>query len=153
MQSYRYKKKITLELPVDNRWGTTHKLFHRIISSLEAILLVLDDRRIKEKASLEKDAKPLRQFITNSNNVAKMKDIESVLRPLSQTIKIVEGDKIEPANAYVQVLEAFEQAVLNTGIIQSLSSDIKEEIIQVIVLFLKWKMSKSLFLNWILDSR
>jgi hypothetical protein len=139
MQLYLYKKKIKLKLPIDIRWGTLHKLLENTINSLQAIVHVLSDLRITSLPRLEEEASKLRLFFGSGQNIAKLKEIESVLRPVSSVIKLIEGDVNNGPEAYFKVMESIEIAAVNASWINSFNRQVKEEIQKAYIIFVNFQ--------------
>lgn len=135
-QQFHYRKRVRLSMPSNVRWGTTYEMVKNVIASLDAILQVVRDRRILRNEDgtrnvLAADADAIFEFLSDAQNVKRMKEIESVLKPIAVAIKLVEGDVKNTSAAYARVIDAIEMADVHTGWIEGLGVGAKEEILTV----------------------
>ena len=110
-QLYHYGQKIALKMPTKIRWGTHHCLLSGVVRSRDSILQVVRDPLLKSKASLVVELNRLNQEFSDNQMSQKLRELESILRPLVNAIKLIEGDIIDRAEAYIRVIEAFDMAL------------------------------------------
>uniref|UniRef100_A0A914CF95 DUF659 domain-containing protein n=1 Tax=Acrobeloides nanus TaxID=290746 RepID=A0A914CF95_9BILA len=152
-QMILYGQKYPLEMPSDIRWGTNHKLLAAVIQSRGAINQVLNDRRIQEKARLKPKATELFQKLSAPINAQKLIEIECVLRPLTNVLKMIEGDEVNSAEAYIMVMNVLVLALSDAENMTSFDQNIREEVKEIIHQRMEFGSAPVFYLSKLLDPR
>lgn len=130
-QIYNYSHKRQLVAPSSVRWGTIHSMISSILNSVEAIIQVLRDPRVQQKPVLSGYSNDLLNFFTNKENIQKVTEVESLLRPISSTIKMIEGENLNSSEAYFKAISSLDVVFSQADLIPALGIEVSKRIKEV----------------------
>lgn len=115
-------------MPIDICWGTYHRLMAAIVQSKAGICQALSDPRIRVNSKITTEAEILLNELSDNSKFQKLLELEGIFRSLTSCIKFIEGDAVDPSDAYLKITEAFSSAIKQIEHSTAFDEDIRSEI-------------------------